>query len=752
MSMSKPACAQRGEVGDRRLRARQDDEIGVARQRRARPHRDQLDRGLGVERIEIVEVGDVRQDRHRDAHARLRLRGQRSIERERILGRQTAARRGRTERGRAPPSRCARAIVAMPSANSAGSPRNLLTRKPRIIAASSASITALVPTRLAITPPRSISPISTTGTSAARAKPILAMSLRAQIDFRRAAGAFHQHDVGLARRRAKLSSTNGSSVGFMLLIGGGLGGAVHAALHHDLRADLALRLQQHRVHVHARRRARGARLQRLRAADLAAVRGHRRVVRHVLRLERPHREAAVGERARQAGDDQRLADIRPGALEHERAGSHRQNSMPGCAFTPAAKWCFTSVISVTRSAAAISSGLALRPVTTTCSPAPARAQRGDDRLQVEILVAQRDVELVEDDQPEAGSAISSSAFAQARSAAAMSRVRSCVSQVKPSPIVCQTTWSPNAASASRSAGMPSALDELHHADAMAAAEHAQSKPERGRRLALAGAGMDDQQTLLDRLSGDLGVLHGFALCHLGAMALGLGVVDGVAHRGPFTLSGSPATTSTTRSARAARRWLSRPCRVAEPPRERVVGHDAEPDLVGDQHHQAPSRARECLFQPAISASTSASASMRLRQPERQTVDQNGRSRRRSRKRQREIMRRLDRAASRLAAPRPVAAMRSAISSSPASAGRHIDPGRRQAMIRLSACRLLPERAPPRTSVSRYAGAAWVKIRRRAKVARPELRDRPRRSARLQSAAPFRQLGCRPRVPSLLWRL
>ena len=45
-----------------------------------------------------------------------------------------------------------------------------------------------------------------------------------------------------------------------------------------------------------------------------------------------------------------------------------QNSMPGCAFTPAAKWCFTTVISVTRSAAAISSALALRPVTTTCSP------------------------------------------------------------------------------------------------------------------------------------------------------------------------------------------------------------------------------------------------------------------------------------------------------------------------------------------------------------------------------------------------
>ena len=48
--------------------------------------------------------------------------------------------------------------------------------KPRIIAASASSSTALVPTRLAMTPPRSMSPTSTTGTSAARAKPILAMS------------------------------------------------------------------------------------------------------------------------------------------------------------------------------------------------------------------------------------------------------------------------------------------------------------------------------------------------------------------------------------------------------------------------------------------------------------------------------------------------------------------------------------------------------------------------------------------------
>jgi hypothetical protein len=122
-----------------------------------------------------------------------------------------------------------------------------------------------------------------------------------------------------------------------LLVDRRLGDAVDAALHDHLRADLTLRLQQHRIHVHGRRRAGGARLKGLGAADLAAVGGHCSVVRHVLRLERPHSEAAIGKQPRQGGNDQRFADIGPCALKHQRAGRHGQNSMPGCAFTPAAK-------------------------------------------------------------------------------------------------------------------------------------------------------------------------------------------------------------------------------------------------------------------------------------------------------------------------------------------------------------------------------------------------------------------------------
>src|SRR5258708_4188012 len=51
------------------------------------------------------------------------------------------------------------------------------------------------------------------------------------------------------------------------------------------------------------------------------------------------------------------------------------------------------------------------------------------------------------------------------------------------------------------AGMPGALDELHDADPVAAPEHAQRQPEGGGGFALAGAGMDDEQALLDGLAG-----------------------------------------------------------------------------------------------------------------------------------------------------------------------------------------------------------------------------------------------------------
>ena len=52
-------------------------------------------------------------------------------------------------------------------------------------------------------------------------------------------------------------------------------------------------------------------------ADLAGC-GRGGVVRHVLRLERPHLQAAIREEPAQAGDDQRLPDIGAGAKDHDR--------------------------------------------------------------------------------------------------------------------------------------------------------------------------------------------------------------------------------------------------------------------------------------------------------------------------------------------------------------------------------------------------------------------------------------------------
>src|SRR5215470_7623149 len=99
--------------------------------------------------------------------------------------------------------------------------------------------------------------------------------------------------------------------------------------------------------------------------------------------------------------------------------------------------------------------------------------------------------------------------------------------------------------------MPCALYELDHADPVAASEHTQGEAERSRRLTLARPGVDDQQPLFDRFFRDLRVLNSLALRHFGAVPLRRSRVDALRHH--FTFMGMPATSSTTRSARTARR-------------------------------------------------------------------------------------------------------------------------------------------------------------------------------------------------------
>ena len=118
-----------------------------------------------------------------------------------------------------------------------------------------------------------------------------------QVDFRRAASAFDEHEIGV-RAYARVAVEHGAhQFGFEGLIFARPRVADHVALDDNLRPDFALRLQEHRVHVHARRNSGRARLQSLSPADLAAVVGHGGVVRHVLRLERADAKPAPREGA-----------------------------------------------------------------------------------------------------------------------------------------------------------------------------------------------------------------------------------------------------------------------------------------------------------------------------------------------------------------------------------------------------------------------------------------------------------------------
>ncbi len=142
--------------------------------------------------------------------------------------------------------------------------------------------------------------------------------------------------------------------------------------------------------------------------------------------------------------------------------------------------------------------------------------------------------------------------------------------------------------------MPGALDELHHADAVAAPQHAQRQSERRRRFALAGAGVDDEQSLLDRLLRDFGILHRLALRHLGAMAFGLGLCRllpfmASPYSVPFTRERQSGDDEHDAIGARGDALVEQALQIAKPPAERMIRHDAGTDFVGDQHHRRRGR-------------------------------------------------------------------------------------------------------------------------------------------------------------------
>src|SRR5262249_3005938 len=133
--------------------------------------------------------------------------------------------------------------------------------------------------------------------------------VEAQVYLRRAACTFDENNVGFALQACEAFQDDGHQVRFHRLVARCTSNGVNTTLYDDLGADLALRFEQYRVHVHAWRDTRRTRLQCLGTANLAAVGGDRGIVRHILRLERTDGEPAIGEGAREPGNDGRLAAV-----------------------------------------------------------------------------------------------------------------------------------------------------------------------------------------------------------------------------------------------------------------------------------------------------------------------------------------------------------------------------------------------------------------------------------------------------------
>ena len=85
--------------------------------------------------------------------------------------------------------------------------------------------------------------------------------------------------------------------------------AYRVAIDDNLCSRIAVRFEQHRIHIGARCHTSGLRLQCLGAADLAAIAGYGAVERHVLWLERRYTDIAAPQHAAQRSGQRALASV-----------------------------------------------------------------------------------------------------------------------------------------------------------------------------------------------------------------------------------------------------------------------------------------------------------------------------------------------------------------------------------------------------------------------------------------------------------
>ena len=182
----------------------------------------------------------------------------------------------------------------MPSANRAGSPRNLLTRNPAIMLASAGIEHGLGANDLGDDAAAIDVADQNHRHIGGAGKTHIGDIVFAQIDFRRRCRRLRRaRDRRLRQVRAKLSSTAGISLVSVLVYSRAFAWPITLPCTTICAPCSLCGFKRTGFMSTVGATPRGARLYRLGAADFAAIRRHRGVVRHVLRLERAHFEAAI---------------------------------------------------------------------------------------------------------------------------------------------------------------------------------------------------------------------------------------------------------------------------------------------------------------------------------------------------------------------------------------------------------------------------------------------------------------------------
>ena len=145
----------------------------------------------------------------------------------------------------------------------------------------------------------------------------------AQVDLGRTARALDHDDVVVVHQPVQRRANDRPERRAALAPGQTRDLVIGLAQHDHLRARVGLGLDEHRVHARLGRDARGGGLHDLRAPELAPVGRDAGVVAHVLRLERRHAQALVGEQPAERCRQIRLARVRRAALHHQRL-THRR--------------------------------------------------------------------------------------------------------------------------------------------------------------------------------------------------------------------------------------------------------------------------------------------------------------------------------------------------------------------------------------------------------------------------------------------